>query len=223
MKKIIGLGLALSAILVLAFWTLNQPKDQALVEGEVEMKGQVPVEQVDLTTQEESEASQRSNERVSSENQETEASQRSSTKAAAKTNLPRTIVLNSQGEELVLADMLDKPTFINFWASWCPPCKEEMPYIQKAYEEYGDQVNFVMLNATQSRPSETIDQAKAYIEEEGYSFPIYFDQDFSNQITFSVTTLPSTIVLDQDGKILRAIRGVIPEEELFKILEESLQ
>lgn len=221
MKKIIGLVLTLLAIIVLAFWTLNQPKDQPLTGSQE--SGQVQQQADNQSNQDESEVDQASETQVTTEVKTQSGQIAGPVNQGPVSKLPRTPLLDSQGQKVVLADLIDKPTLINFWASWCPPCKGELPYFQKAYEEYGDRVNFVMLNATLSRPSETLDQALAYIEEEGYSFPVYFDQDYANQTTFSVTSLPSTLLLDEDGKILRAIRGIIPEEELFKIIEESLQ
>ena len=67
-------------------------------------------------------------------------------------------MLNSEGEEVSLYDYVGKPIVLNFWASWCPPCKAEMPDFEAAYQKYGDDVVFLMVNLTDGR-RETVDTA----------------------------------------------------------------
>lgn len=97
-----------------------------------------------------------------------------------------------------------------------------MPYLQDLYDEYGQDIGFIMLNASQSKPTETIDKAKQFIQDSGYTFPVYYDHALSNQIGLGVRTLPSTLIVDQDGQILYGFRGLVPEAGMRKIIKELL-
>ena len=79
-------------------------------------------------------------------------------------------VTDQQGNSVSLSDMKGRPVIINFWASWCSPCRSEMPHFDKMYKEYGNELQFMMVNLTGD--SETVDTASSYIESEGYSFPV---------------------------------------------------
>ena len=114
-----------------------------------------------------------------------------------------------------------KPTIINIWASWCPPCREEMPYFLEAYRQYGDKVNFVMINATGSHPDETAEKAQAYLKEAGLTdLPIYYDDQRQNQIAFNAVSLPTTYILNAKGEIIKRGQGSVPREELLCRSEE---
>ena len=77
------------------------------------------------------------------------------------------IVTSQSGEEIWLSAFFEKPVVLNFWASWCPPCKGEMPDFEKMYQEYGDRVNFVMVSVDDS-----MSDATAFMEKAGYTFCI---------------------------------------------------
>ena len=89
-----------------------------------------------------------------------------------KITAPDFTVLDYNGNEVKLSDFKGKPVVLNFWATWCFYCKEEMPDFNTAYEKYPD-VEFLMLNATDGY-QETIESAKEYYEAEGFNFNIYF-------------------------------------------------
>lgn len=162
----------------------------------------------------------------SQEEEEAEASTEESTKASAENGLPTTQVPNTHliidGEEKRLHDLLGKPMIINLWASWCPPCREEMPAFQANYDEYSEDVNFVMLQATDSRNTETIEAGLAFAEEMGLTMPVYHDVDFENQIVFGVNMLPMTIVLDEDGMLVDIVRGMVSQAKLQSLIEQTL-
>ena len=80
---------------------------------------------------------------------------------------PDFIVYDSEGNEVALSDFLGQPVVLNFWASWCGPCKSEMPDFQEVYEEYGEEVQFLMVNLTDGS-QETVESASDYIANNGY-------------------------------------------------------
>ena len=99
-------------------------------------------------------------------------------------------VTDQQGNSVSLSDMKGRPVIINFWASWCSPCRSEMPHFDKMYKEYGNEIQFMMVNLTGD--SETVDTASSYIESEGYSFPVYYDTDGEGASAYSVYSIPAT-------------------------------
>lgn len=124
-------------------------------------------------------------------------------------------VEDADGELVSLSAMKGQPVVLNFWASWCPPCKNEMPDFQKAYETYGEDIWFMMVNLTDGS-RETRDTAKSYIEEQGYTFPIYYDVDQEAAYAFYISSVPATYFIDEDGNIVAAGRGMLDEEVLWK-------
>ena len=105
---------------------------------------------------------------------------------------------------------------LNFWASWCGPCKSEMPAFQQAYEQE-DGVQFLLVNMTGGR--ETQADAEALLEEEGYTFPVLFDLDLDAAMTYGVTALPTTYFLDAEGNLVAWAQGAINEQTLQQGLE----
>ena len=91
---------------------------------------------------------------------------------------PDFTVYDANGNPVKLSDFIGKPVVLNFWASWCPPCKSEMPDFQEVYQELGGQVQFLMVNTT---VSDTMADAKAFIQSMGYTFPVFYDtQDLAS-------------------------------------------
>lgn len=117
----------------------------------------------------------------------------------------------------MLSDFFDKPVVLNFWASWCGPCKSEMPGFDKLYKEYGDRVHFIMLNVDDTR--ETV---KKFISDNGYSFPIYFDDTNVCAYTYGASSIPLTFVLYEGGKVYGYQIGVLPEEALLGAIKTVL-
>lgn len=125
------------------------------------------------------------------------------------------------GNQVSLEDFAGKPTVINYWASWCYYCKLNQPYFDELYQEYGKDVNFIMLNATDGR-QETEDIAKAYLDTQGYNFPVYFDYaDLGGQVVnqsfayyYGVSAYPTTIFINADGLMEYAIIGGTDKETL---------
>ena len=127
---------------------------------------------------------------------------------------PDFTVYDAEGNEITLSALMDgKPTVLNFWASWCGPCRSEMPHIQEAYERLGGEVSFVMINMTDGQ-RETQESAEEYMAESGWTFPIYFDSDYDAAMTYGAYSLPQTYFIDAEGRLIAAARGSMSAEVL---------
>lgn len=121
---------------------------------------------------------------------------------------PDFTVVDNNGNPVNLSGMKGKPVVINFWASWCPPCKAEMPDFEAMYQKYGETVTFMMVNMTDGQ-QETLESAKEHIAQSGYTFPVYFDTEYSAAYAYYVTSLPTTYFVDADGNLVTYANGMI--------------
>jgi len=132
---------------------------------------------------------------------------------------PDFTVVDKNGEQVTLSSKKGKPVVVNFWASWCGPCKMEMPDFDAAYEKYGDEVEFMMVNLTDGQ-RETVDKAAEFIEESGYRFPVYFDTESEAAYTYQTVSIPRTLFVDKDGNADVIYVGMISEEVLETQIEK---
>jgi len=112
------------------------------------------------------------------------------------------------GNEVSLSDFKGKPVILNFWASWCGPCQSEMPEFDEAYQTYGQDIHFLMVNLTDGS-RETVEGAKAFIEQAGYFFPVYFDTAYSGAMAYGVMSIPVTYFIDADGNAVAYGMGAL--------------
>lgn len=118
------------------------------------------------------------------------------------------------GETVTLSDLKGKKVVLNFWATWCPPCKEEMPHFQDYYESYAeeDNVEIVAVNLTYSDGS--IDNIQQFVDSFELSFPILLMEDEGINNTYQILTIPSTFMIDTEGRIQNNILGPVDESLL---------
>jgi len=135
-------------------------------------------------------------------------SQKSPLKAA-----PDFTVIDEAGNPVKLSDFSGKPIVLNFWASWCPPCKSEMPHFNKLYGEKKDEVVFLMVDYVDGE-RETTETGLQYVREQGFDFPIYFDTKQEAANAYEVTSIPATFFINADGKIVTSFQGAIDETSL---------
>lgn len=122
-------------------------------------------------------------------------------------------VVDAQGNTVKLSDLAGKPVVLNFWASWCPPCKSEMPEFEAAYRELGSEVQFMMVDVTDGQ-RETVETAAAYVAGQGYTFPVFFDTQYEASYQYNVQSIPKTYFIDKEGYLVAGAQGAIDEEAL---------
>ena len=122
---------------------------------------------------------------------------------------PDFLLLDMEGNEVTLASFFGKPIILNFWASWCGPCKMEMPEIQKFYEQYGEEIHFLLVSV-----DESLDTAKTFISDSGYTFPVYFDTTSMGGYLYGASSIPLTYFIDAQGNLAAYYMGAMSESIL---------
>lgn len=130
-----------------------------------------------------------------------------------KTKAPDFTVLDSDGNNVKLSDLIGKPIVLNFWASWCPPCKSEMPEFNQVYKELGKDITFVMIDLVDGQ-RETKEIGMQYITKQGFTFPVYYDTNQEAANAYGIMSIPTTIFIDKDGYIVSGAQGSIDAETL---------
>lgn len=129
-----------------------------------------------------------------------------------KNSAPDFTVVDYDGNKVKLSDYKGKPVVLNFWATWCYYCKVEMPDFNEAYKNYPD-VQFLMVNATGTN-GETVESAKAYVEQEKYEFPVLFDTMYEANQAYRLSSFPMTVFIDAEGNIVSSRVGMLTKEAL---------
>jgi len=131
---------------------------------------------------------------------------------------PDFTVIDEDGQVVRLSDLRGNPVVLNFWASWCPPCRAEMPEFDQVWSELGGEMRFMMVNLTDGR-RETTQIASDYIKGQGFAFPVYYDTQNEASAAYGVSTIPTTLFIDRDGNIVRRVLGQMNEATLRSNIE----
>lgn len=127
-------------------------------------------------------------------------------------------LVDLEGNKHRLSDYQGEGVFLNFWGTWCPPCKREMPYIEEQYQQFKDKgVKVLSVNIGESNL-----KVDTFREQYGMTFPIVIDKTKDVRDTFNIVPLPTTFLIDKDGKITKIITTEMTEEEI-KSYMESIQ
>lgn len=120
-----------------------------------------------------------------------------------------------------LLDYKGKPIVVNFWATWCGYCIEEMPYFQEATNEYKDNVEILMVNITDGN-RETKEKAQRFLSDNNLELNELYDLDLDAMSKYSLYSLPMTLFIDKEGKIQYEHKGMINKELLHQKIKEIL-
>lgn len=131
------------------------------------------------------------------------------------------------GKTHKLSDYKGKVVFLNFWATWCPPCKMEMPDIQKIYEKYekqGDKSEVVVLSlaAPNTQDEKDIEGIKEFLEENGYKYPVLMDDGGYTFGAYRISSLPTTFMIDKEGNVFGYVQGGLTQEAMESIIEQTI-
>ncbi|MGL5312401.1 MAG: cytochrome c biogenesis protein CcdA [Peptostreptococcaceae bacterium] len=128
------------------------------------------------------------------------------------------------GKEHKLSDYRGKTVFLNFWATWCPPCREEMPYMEELYKEYNqnnDDVAILGVASPNIGREGNQESIETFLNEEGHTFPVVFDDGGSLVYQYGISAFPSTLIIDKDGYIVQYVRGGMDKETMKHLIESS--
>ncbi len=126
-----------------------------------------------------------------------------------------------------LEDYKGKVIFLNFWATWCGPCRNEMPDIQKLYEEYsaqGENAEVVILGVAGPDIGQegSSDDIATFMEENGYTYPVLMDESAEMFTQYGISAFPTTFMIDQDGNVYGYVPGQMTEEIMRSIIDQTL-
>lgn len=122
------------------------------------------------------------------------------------------------GEEISLSDLKGKPVFINFWATWCKYCKQEMPDLQKFKSEYGEDITVITINVNESK-----EEVENYINENEFDFEVLLDKDGSVFASYMGRGLPASHFVDSNGIYLGSWPGLMEYPDMERVYEGLMQ
>lgn len=130
---------------------------------------------------------------------------------------PQFTLTSTVGEEIALADYLGQPVVLNFWATWCPPCRAEMPHFQAASVKYNGQA--MILGVDQGEPASIVSDFGSALN---ISYPLLVDQDNSVNRSYGVSALPTTVLIDSKGVVAEVITGIVNQAVLEDRIERLI-
>ncbi|OYD07834.1 thiol-disulfide oxidoreductase ResA [Paludifilum halophilum] len=122
------------------------------------------------------------------------------------------------GETMKLSDLRGQAVLINFWATWCEPCRDEMPAIQNVYDRYKEQgFEVVAVNIAEAPVS-----VRGFARQLELDFPILLDRDRKVTNQYDIGPIPSSLLIDQEGKVVRKHSGQMQEKQIEGYVREAL-
>ncbi len=121
----------------------------------------------------------------------------SSTKPSSNSAAPDFKLADLNGNTVVLSDLRGKPVLLNFWATWCPPCREEVPLIEEINREWTSK-GLVVLTVSLDDSADTV---KDFVQNYGLTFTVLFDREQRVADTYGIQGIPTTLFIDKDGMI----------------------
>ena len=128
-------------------------------------------------------------------------------------------ICDDDNAPVTLTALVDgKPLVINFWATWCPYCLQEMDDFQAIYDDYKDKVNFAFVDVADGQ-RETVDMARAWMADNGHNLPVYYDTNLEAVSSFGLQGYPTTVVVSAQGEVLAISAGVIDPDRMREALD----
>ena len=120
------------------------------------------------------------------------------------------------GKTTKLSDLRDKPVYLNFWATWCPPCVKELPHIQAKYEQYKDRIHFlaISVDSEQEAPAQ-------FISSKGYTFTVGYGNEREISRAYNIEAIPASYIIGTDGTIKAQSVGSMDEADLESFLQKA--
>ena len=166
-------------------------------------------------------------ERQSEEETETEAETETETEAETKIPAIDFTLKDQYGNTHTLSDYKGKTVFLNFWATWCGPCRAEMPDIQKIYETWdqeGEDALVVLGIAAPLMGQETSEEEIVrFLEENGYTYPVVMDTTGEIFMSYGITAFPTTFMIDREGNVFGYAAGQLNEELMTSIIRQTME
>jgi cytochrome c-type biogenesis protein len=139
-------------------------------------------------------------------------------------------LVDQYGNEHTLSDYKGKVVFLNFWATWCSPCKKEMPDIEALYNEYGKNEGDVIILGVSNPSSEeypnNIDVKKEevidFLDENGYTFPVVFDETGEVYSNYFISAFPTTFLIDEEGNVFGYAASMLPKDIMTNAIEQTI-
>lgn len=172
-------------------------------------------EEFPITVVEDEDASLTENASVNTEDKNNSTADNDS---STSMKVPDFTVYDLEDNAVSLYDCLGKPVVLNFWATWCGPCQSEMPAFNQMYQQYGNQITFLMVNVTDGS-RDTVETVTSFYEDSGYTFPIYFDTTLEASMAYGAYSIPVTFFIDPEGYLLYNHMGAISEDALAQCME----
>ena len=135
------------------------------------------------------------------------------------------------GETHTFSDYKGKTVFLNFWATWCPPCKSEMPDIQALYEKYGEnEGDLIVLGVANPKTDEmpnnqdgTVEEVTDYLEENGLTFPVVMDTTGELFYWYGISAFPTTFMIDANGNVYGYVSGALTADMMESIVQQTME
>lgn len=132
------------------------------------------------------------------------------------------VLKDQNGKKVSFEEYRGKVIFLNFWATWCPPCQRELPHIQELYEKYKSSDEVAVLTVVSPGGQEkNADGIKAFLNEHTYSMPVLFD-DGSMYYYFQVTSMPTTFMIDREGRPFGYVKGQLTPDMMETMIQQTL-
>ena len=209
----LGIGVVLFAVLIVGASILYNAMKDKVEDNSFQIVGDTTAAGADKNTDNIGDSNADSKDTNAEANKNDNAENADTDTDNDKVAAPDFTMTDKDGNEVKLSNFAGKPMVLNFWASWCGPCQMEMPDFEEMYKQYGEEVQFVMVNMTDGS-QETVDSATQFITEKGYTFPVYYDTKMEGAYYYSVYSLPTTYFIDAEGYVTASNKGMISGENL---------